>query len=102
MRTLQRYIKRTIDFAGAAFGLFILLPVMLLVALAIRVSMGAPVLFRQPRAGRGGRTFVLLKFRSMLDARDADGNPLPDNKRVTWLGQILRRTSLDELPQLFN
>jgi lipopolysaccharide/colanic/teichoic acid biosynthesis glycosyltransferase len=71
-------------------------------ALAIRFTMRGPVFFRQMRPGRGGKTFQLVKFRTMLDAWDADGEPLPDEQRLTPLGKFLRATSLDELPQLWN
>ncbi|WP_051256182.1 sugar transferase [Cystobacter fuscus] len=96
------FLKRCIDRLLAAVGLVCLAPVMAITALAIRVSMGGPVLFRQVRPGRGGRTFQLVKFRTMLDAYDADGEPLPDAQRLTRVGKFLRATSLDELPQLWN
>ncbi|PTL81100.1 sugar transferase [Vitiosangium sp. GDMCC 1.1324] len=96
------FFKRCIDRLAAALGLLCLAPVMAITALAIRATMGGPVLFRQVRPGRGGRTFQLVKFRTMLDANDADGNPLPDEQRLTRTGQFLRATSLDELPQLWN
>ncbi|OJH39168.1 sugar transferase [Cystobacter ferrugineus] len=96
------FLKRCIDRLAAAVGLVCFAPVMAVTALAIRVSMGGPVLFRQVRPGRGGRTFQLVKFRTMLDAHDADGQPLPDELRLTRLGKFLRATSLDELPQLWN
>lgn len=83
-------------------GLVLFAPVMLGTALAIRLQMGSPVLFRQQRPGRFGKPFMLYKFRTMRDARDKQGNLLPDEKRLTPLGQFLRRTSLDELPELFN
>ena len=87
---------------GAAGGLIALAPVLLLVALAVRHWLGAPVLFRQVRAGRHGHPFELLKFRTMTDARDAAGELLPDAERLTRFGSWLRSTSLDELPELIN
>jgi sugar transferase EpsL len=95
-------IKRACDILGAGLGLVLLAPLMLLVALLIQLTMGAPVLFRQLRPGRRGKPFVLYKFRTMSDARDAAGNPLPDQHRLTRTGQFLRSTSLDELPALLN
>lgn len=94
--------KRTFDVAVAGVGLVVLSPLLLLVAVAVRVTMGAPVLFRQTRPGRRGRPFEVLKFRTMTDRRSADGALLPDADRLTSLGRLLRRTSLDELPELVN
>ena len=95
-------LKRLLDVAGAALGLVLLSPVMLVVAVCVRRRMGAPAVFVQARAGRGGRPFALYKFRSMTDERGPDGNLLPDAERLTPFGRFLRRTSLDELPQLWN
>jgi len=98
----RNFWKPVIDFTAA---LLMLLPVAFVaacVALAIRFTMGGPVLFRQVRVGRDGQTFTLLKFRTMRDATDADGRPLPDEKRLTRLGMWIRKLSLDELPQLWN
>lgn len=95
-------LKRLLDITGALLGLLLLSPVFLGVTLAVRRRMGPPALFSQLRAGLGGRPFRLYKFRSMTDARDGDGSPLPDADRLTPLGVFLRRTSLDELPQLWN
>ena len=95
-------LKRVIDVAGAAGGLVVLAVPLLSVAVAIRVTMGRPVLFRQTRPGLRGEPFVLYKFRTMRDAVDAAGRPLPDAERLTRLGRLLRSTSVDELPQLWN
>ena len=102
MTALDQSAKRAIDVLGAAGGLMALAPVLLLVALAVRHWLGAPVLFRQIRAGRHGHPFELLKFRTMTDARDAAGELLPDAERLTRFGSWLRSTSLDELPELIN
>ena len=95
-------LKRAIDMIAAAAALALLSPVLLMVALAIRLSMGRPVLFRQVRPGWHEQPFSLVKFRTMADIRDASGNLLPDGERLTPLGELLRRLSLDELPQLWN
>jgi lipopolysaccharide/colanic/teichoic acid biosynthesis glycosyltransferase len=97
-----RWGKRCLDIAISSAALAVFAPVMGVVAGLVRVKMGSPVLFRQPRPGRSGATFTILKFRTMTDARDADGNPLPDDRRLTAFGEFLRKTSLDELPQLVN
>lgn len=96
------FLKRLIDCVGAATGLLLLSPVMAIVAIAIRCNMGKPVLFRQVRPGYLERPFVCLKFRTMTEARDREGRLLMDGQRLTRLGLFLRRTSLDELPQLWN
>jgi len=95
-------LKRALDVMGATLALLLLWPLMLITALAIRISMGPPVLFRQVRPGLNGKPFVMYKFRTMLDLRDEHGNLLPDEQRLTPLGRFLRSTSLDELPELFN
>ncbi|QJR06237.1 sugar transferase (plasmid) [Sphingobium yanoikuyae] len=95
-------MKRLIDIAGSLAGLVLLSPVMLVAGIAIRRRMGAPVLFVQERPGLGGSPFRMYKFRSMLDACDADGQPLSDAERLTDLGRLLRSTSIDELPGLWN
>jgi sugar transferase EpsL len=94
--------KRMFDLGVAALALLIFAPLMLLVAMMIRWRMGAPVLFRQQRPGLRGIPFELMKFRTMGENRDQDGNLLPDALRLSNLGRLLRRYSLDELPQLFN
>ena len=95
-------LKRLLDIVGALLGLLLLSPVFLGITLVVRRRMGPPALFSQLRAGLEGRPFRLYKFRSMTDARDGDGSLLPDADRLTPLGVFLRRTSLDELPQLWN
>lgn len=95
-------IKRLIDILAAFSGLSLLAPLMLLLAVLIRLQMGAPVIFRQARPGLRGKPFCMLKFRTMRDAFDAEGQPLPDEQRITALGKLLRSTSLDELPELWN
>jgi lipopolysaccharide/colanic/teichoic acid biosynthesis glycosyltransferase len=94
--------KRGVDLALTIPALILLSPLMALVAGLVRVWLGTPVLFRQERPGLHGRPFTLLKFRTMTDGRDAGGNLLPDAVRLTPLGQFLRSTSLDELPELIN
>lgn len=95
-------IKRFFDIIASALGLLLLAPVIAVVALQIRRKLGSPVLFRQARPGKGGKPFEMIKFRTMRDEIDADGNPLPDAERLTRLGQFLRSSSLDELPELWN
>lgn len=99
---LNRAVKRTTDVVVAAAGLVALAPVMLGVAVAVRIAMGRPVLYRQQRPGFRGLPFEIVKFRTMRGELDADGRALPAHKRITPLGQLLRRTSLDELPELWN
>ncbi len=94
--------KRVFDLALTLPGLILISPLLLLLALVVRLALGAPVFFRQPRPGLGGRIFTLYKFRSMRNAVDARGRPLPDAQRLTRLGRFLRAASLDELPELFN
>ena len=98
----SRVGKRIFDLVVAGFLIVVLSPVMGLVALAVLLNLGLPVLLRQPRPGLHGKPFVLFKFRTMRDQRDAEGRLLPDSLRVTRLGRFLRRMSLDELPGLFN
>ena len=98
----EKYIKRPLDCALAACALLLLSPVIGVIALLVRIKLGAPVIFHQRRPGRNERVFNLCKFRTMTDARDKNGDLLPDAKRLTKLGSTLRRTSLDELPELVN
>lgn len=90
------------DIGGAAVGLVFCAPLLAVIAFLVRITLGSPIFFRQQRPGLHGKPFTLLKFRTMTDARDSDGNLLPDEQRLTPFGQFLRRTSLDELPELFN
>ncbi len=94
--------KRAIDFTAAAVGLVVISPLLILLALFIRAKLGAPILFCQTRPGLHTRPFTILKFRTMRDAHDANGAPLPDADRLPPLGRFLRSTSLDELPELWN
>ena len=98
----EKYVKRPLDFCSAALLLILLSPLMAVVAVLVRIHLGAPVIFHQQRPGRDERIFNLCKFRTMTDARDKNGDLLPDAKRLTKLGSTLRRTSLDELPELVN
>lgn len=95
-------MKRFFDFIVAFLALLILSPVILIMALLVRIKLGTPVLFKQARPGLNAKTFSILKFRSMKDAVDNKGNILPDSERLTPFGKKLRATSLDELPGLFN
>jgi lipopolysaccharide/colanic/teichoic acid biosynthesis glycosyltransferase len=96
-------LKRAIDVVGAGVGSVVLSPLLLVIALAIRLREGSPVLFRQERVGRGGSTFTILKFRTMRAGRPDDpAVTVAGDNRITPLGRVLRRTKLDELPQLFN
>ncbi len=95
-------VKRILDIILALIGLILLSPVFLIVTVLVRVKLGSPVFFHQDRPGKDCKVFGLLKFRSMTDARDADGNLLPDAMRLPKFGRILRATSLDELPEFVN
>jgi len=102
MRSLWLAVRRASDPLTALLLLLLLSPLLLLLWALIRLRLGAPVLFRQERPGKDGRPFAILTFRTMTDARDADGALRPDAERLTALGAWLRRTSLDELPELLN
>ena len=95
-------IKRLFDFSVSFVALLLLLPIILIAALLIRVKIGSPVVFKQQRPGLKGKPFYVYKFRSMTDERDANCELLPDDLRLTSFGKILRKLSLDELPQLWN
>jgi lipopolysaccharide/colanic/teichoic acid biosynthesis glycosyltransferase len=94
--------KRLFDLLAAALGLLVLSPILLITAALVGMFHGTPVLFRQQRPGYKGRPFYIYKFRTMTNARDKDGNLLPDSVRLTPLGRFLRSSSLDELPEFFN
>ena len=98
----QKYIKRGLDFILSLIASIILSPVMLIVAVLVRVKLGSPVLFKQQRPGKNEKIFNMYKFRTMTDERDENGELLPDEVRLTKFGKTLRSTSLDELPELFN
>lgn len=99
---MQQRIKRIFDFMIALIGIIIASPILLIVAILVRLNLGAPILFRQPRVGLNGEVFEMVKFRTMKDSKDAKGHLLPDDERLTKFGQFLRQSSLDELPELFN
>lgn len=98
----QKYIKRLLDIVISLAALTILSPVLLVVAVLVRIRLGSPVIFHQERPGYHEKVFKLCKFRSMTDERDENGNLLPDEIRLTKFGKTLRATSLDELPELWN
>ncbi|HIX81715.1 MAG TPA: sugar transferase [Candidatus Erysipelatoclostridium merdavium] len=98
----RKYIKRILDFILSLIALVILSPIIFVIAILVRIKLGSPVIFKQKRPGLNEKIFTLYKFRTMTDAKDENGNLLPDNIRLTKFGKILRSTSLDELPELFN
>lgn len=95
-------LKRLLDIIIASIALILLSPLYAFVAYKVKKNLGSPVLFRQVRPGLHGKPFEMIKFRTMKDAVDADGNPLPDSERLTPFGKMLRSTSLDEMPELWN
>lgn len=98
----EKYIKRPQDFCCALAAIIVLSPIMAVTAVLVRVKLGSPVIFKQERPGLHGKIFTLYKFRTMTDAKDKNGNVLPDDVRLTKFGKMLRSTSLDELPELIN
>jgi len=98
----KRFVKRLLDIVLSGAALVILSPVIAILALLVRIKLGSPVIFKQERPGYQTKIFTLKKFRTMTDERDEQGNLLPDAKRLTGFGRLLRRTSLDELPELWN
>lgn len=99
---MSKFFKRLFDIIASVSGLIFLSPVFLLLIYLIRKNLGEPVFFTQERPGKDGKPFKMIKFRSMRDAVDKNGNPLPDSERLTPFGKKLRATSLDELPELWN
>lgn len=100
--TYRRLIKRPMDFMLSLFAIIVLSPILLVVAILVRTKLGSPVLFKQKRPGLNEEIFLMYKFRTMTDERDDKGELLPDSVRLTKFGRLLRSTSLDELPELFN
>lgn len=98
----EKYIKRLLDIVLSGGALLVLWPVLLITAILVRTKLGSPVIFCQERPGKNEKIFKLYKFRSMTDQRDNNGNLLPDEVRLTKFGKLLRSTSLDELPELWN
>lgn len=98
----RRFGKRALDFVVSLLALLVSCPIMAVIALSVRMKLGAPIVFRQIRPGRDGRPFVIYKFRTMIDSRDSVGQLLPDAQRLTRFGRFLRSTSLDELPEFLN
>ncbi len=98
----RRYFKRPIDFVLSLVAITILSPILLLIALLVRIKLGSPVIFKQQRPGMNEKIFTLYKFRTMTDERDEKGELLPDEMRLRDFGKFLRASSLDELPELFN
>ncbi len=102
MKLYEKCLKRVFDFVLSLIAIICLSPVMLITAILVRIKLGSPVIFRQERPGKDEKIFAMYKFRTMTDEKDAVGNLLPDEIRLTKFGKILRSTSLDELPELFN
>jgi sugar transferase EpsL len=99
---MKGLIKRFLDIVLSLALIIVLSPLLLMLYIMVKLKLGSPALFRQERPGLHGKIFKLYKFRSMTDAKDAEGNLLPDSERLTGFGKLLRQTSLDELPELFN
>lgn len=97
-----KYIKRPLDFILSLIAIIILSPLLLIVAILVRIKLGKPIIFKQQRPGKNEKIFTLYKFRTMTDEKDEEGNLLPDSERLTKFGKFLRSTSLDELPELIN
>lgn len=98
----RHFFKRFLDIALTSVGLLVISPVLAVVCVLVRIKLGSPIFFRQQRIGKDDKPFMMIKFRTMTDARDEEGNLLPDTCRFTKFGDFLRNSSLDELPELFN
>lgn len=99
---IYKYIKRILDIISSLFAIIILSPLLAVTAVLVKTKLGSPVLFKQERPGKDEKIFTLMKFRTMTDERDENGELLPDEVRLTKFGKFLRSTSIDELPELFN
>jgi lipopolysaccharide/colanic/teichoic acid biosynthesis glycosyltransferase len=99
---MRNFIKRLFDIISSAVALIIISPLLIILAVLVRLKLGSPILFRQQRPGLGGKAFAIYKFRTMTDRHDATGNLLPDDQRLPAFGRFLRSTSFDELPELLN
>ena len=102
MNKFRLFIKRTFDIIASLGGLIVLSPIMIICAILIRINLGSPIFFKQKRIGKDNKEFEMIKFRTMKNAVDTEGNQLPDDLRLTKVGQILRSLSIDELPELIN
>ena len=102
MNKFRLFIKRAFDIIASLGGLIVLSPIMIIAAIIIRINLGRPIFFKQKRIGKDNKEFKMIKFRTMKDAVDKEGNQLPDELRLTKVGQILRSLSIDELPELIN
>lgn len=98
----RKFIKRFLDIVLSLLALILLSPIILILFILVRIKLGKPAIFKQERPGKNEKIFTLYKFRTMTDEKDEEGNLLPDEKRLTKFGQVLRKTSLDELPELVN
>lgn len=98
----KKYIKRLLDILLSLIGIIVLSPILIIVSILVFIFLGSPIIFKQERPGKNEKIFTLYKFRTMNDKKDKQGNLLPDEKRLTKFGKLLRKTSLDELPELFN
>lgn len=99
---MYHFFKRIFDFSATLLGLVIILPLFIIIAILVWINHGLPVIFRQERVGKNEKIFIMYKFRTMTNENDQYGNLLPDNKRITKFGSFIRKTSLDELPELIN